>query len=105
MKTLPRNLAGAGLTALLLAAAFALGNSVGAQAEDYRVDLAAVDFHYTNGAFWFFDRRQGDLWIYDEERRQPLWHLKITQLGAPLEQIALEALGEPPAAKTASPDR
>ncbi len=58
--------------------------------------VAGIQFSRSEGALWFFDSRTGDLWIYDEARRMPLWHWKVSRLGAPLENISLTGKTAPP---------
>ena len=43
-----------------------------------------------NGGMEFFDTRTGDIWRYGSYgSSQPVWnHLKLTQLGGPLQKIA-----------------
>ena len=58
--------------------------------------FAAVQFSRSEGGWWFFDTRTGDLWIYDEQRKLPLWHFRVRELGAPLEQVQLRQTAPTP---------
>src|SRR5438067_1376722 len=51
--------------------------------------FSAIQFTRSDGGWWFFDTRSGDIWIYDEERKLPLWHFRLKELGQPLEKIQL----------------
>ena len=61
----------------------------------------AVQFSRSEGALWFFDTKTGDLWIYDEARKLPLWHFRIAKLGAAMEKVSL--IGNPPEQRGAAP--
>ena len=49
-------------------------------------DFSTVQFSRSPGSWSFFDTRTGDLWIYDESRRMPLWHFRMTELGKTIEK-------------------
>ena len=57
--------------------------------------FAAVEFLPTERSLWFFDRRTGDLWIYDQQRQLPFRHYKLEALGAPLAKVKLEPTAKP----------
>ena len=49
--------------------------------------FSSIQFARSEGGWWFFDTRTGDIWVYDEGKKVPLWHFRLTQLGAPLEKM------------------
>jgi hypothetical protein len=51
--------------------------------------FGSIQFTRSEGGWWFFDTRNGDLWIYDEARKMPIWHYRLKDLGAPLEHVSL----------------
>ena len=63
--------------------------AVEAQSVEAQSGFSSVQFTRSDGAWWFFDTRTGDLWIYDEARKLPLWHYRMRELGGPLEKVSL----------------
>src|SRR5574341_2634072 len=61
--------------------------SVPAEAQAGR--FSGIQFMRSEGSLWFFDTRSGDIWIYDEARKLPVWHLRLPNLGAPIEKLSL----------------
>jgi hypothetical protein len=56
---------------------------------EVQTQYSVIQFARSEHGFWFFDTQHGDLWMYDEMRRLPVWHLQLKTLGAPLEKLSL----------------